>query len=124
MGTHFETWNYGVLGPVTLNGLNEGKRDLSLQKWSYKVHLILICVFSSFYTSICREVTWCFPIQVGVIGEALQLHSPTGSSSVEWGSSTSKIQPFTWYKVREAYLMSFMKVHALLIIVILPNCFV
>ncbi|KAJ8643446.1 hypothetical protein MRB53_005194 [Persea americana] len=71
VGTHFETWNYGVLGPVTLNGLNEGKRDLSLQKWSYKV---------------------------GVIGEALQLHSPTGSSSVEWGSSTSKIQPFTWYK--------------------------
>jgi len=34
---HFETWNAGVLGPVTLKGLNEGTRDLSRQKWSYKV---------------------------------------------------------------------------------------
>ncbi|XWS26700.1 hypothetical protein CRYUN_Cryun26dG0052800 [Craigia yunnanensis] len=37
VGTHFETWNAGVLGPVTLKGLNEGTRDLSNQKWSYKV---------------------------------------------------------------------------------------
>ncbi|KAA3477195.1 beta-galactosidase-like [Gossypium australe] len=38
VGTHFETWNVGVLGPVTLKGLNEGTRDLSKQKWSYKLH--------------------------------------------------------------------------------------
>lgn len=37
VGVHFETWNAGVLGPVTLKGLNEGTRDLSKQKWSYKV---------------------------------------------------------------------------------------
>lgn len=37
VGLHFETWNAGVLGPVTLKGLNEGTRDLSRQKWSYKV---------------------------------------------------------------------------------------
>ncbi|KAJ0087397.1 hypothetical protein Patl1_07695 [Pistacia atlantica] len=37
VGTHFEQWNAGVLGPVTLKGLNEGTRDLSKQKWSYKV---------------------------------------------------------------------------------------
>lgn len=37
VGVHFETWNAGVLGPVTLKGLNEGSRDLSKQKWSYKV---------------------------------------------------------------------------------------
>jgi hypothetical protein len=30
-------WNVGVLGPVTLSGLNEGKRDLSHQKWTYQV---------------------------------------------------------------------------------------
>ncbi|RZS09643.1 hypothetical protein BHM03_00040756, partial [Ensete ventricosum] len=36
VGNHFETWNAGVLGPVTLEGLNEGKRDLSSQKWIYQ----------------------------------------------------------------------------------------
>ncbi|KAK1584370.1 hypothetical protein Q3G72_032362 [Acer saccharum] len=39
VGPHFETWNAGILGPVTLHGLNEGRRDLSWQKWSYKVCL-------------------------------------------------------------------------------------
>jgi len=37
VGPHFETWNAGVLGPISLSGLNEGRRDLSWQKWSYKV---------------------------------------------------------------------------------------
>ncbi|XP_075097590.1 beta-galactosidase isoform X2 [Nicotiana tabacum] len=37
VGVHFDTWNAGVLGPVTLSGLNEGKRDLAKQRWSYKV---------------------------------------------------------------------------------------
>lgn len=41
MGTHFEKWNAGVLGPVTLKGLNEGTRDISKQKWTYKVCLSL-----------------------------------------------------------------------------------
>ncbi|RWR77613.1 beta-galactosidase isoform X2 [Cinnamomum micranthum f. kanehirae] len=71
VGPHFETWNTGVLGPVTLNGLDEGKRDLSWQKWSYKI---------------------------GLKGEALQLHSLSGSSSVEWGSLIDQKQPLTWYK--------------------------
>jgi hypothetical protein len=39
VGPHFETWNAGVLGPISLSGLNEGRRDLSWQKWSYKVFL-------------------------------------------------------------------------------------
>ncbi|XP_022749933.1 beta-galactosidase-like isoform X1 [Durio zibethinus] len=73
VGTHFETWNTGVLGPVTLKGLDEGTRDLSDQKWSYKI---------------------------GLKGEALNLHTVTGSSSVEWveGSLLVKEQPMTWYK--------------------------
>ncbi|KAL5976639.1 hypothetical protein ACLOJK_020972 [Asimina triloba] len=71
VGPHFETWNTGVLGPVTLSGLNEGKRDLSWQKWTYKI---------------------------GLKGESLQIHSLSGSSSVEWGSQTSGRQPLTWYK--------------------------
>ncbi|KAF6174881.1 hypothetical protein GIB67_026369 [Kingdonia uniflora] len=72
VGPHFETWNTGVLGPVMLNGLNEGKRDLTWQKWSY---------------------------QIGLKGEALSLHSLSGSSSVEWMSEYQN-QPLTWYKVR------------------------
>ncbi|CAA3010880.1 beta-galactosidase-like [Olea europaea subsp. europaea] len=73
VGPHFETWNAGVLGPVSLSGLNKGKWDLTWQKWSYKV---------------------------GLKGEALSLHSLSGSTSVEWveGSSISQRQPLTWYK--------------------------
>lgn len=37
VGNHFETWNVGVLGPVTLEGLNEGRIDLTSQKWTYQV---------------------------------------------------------------------------------------
>ncbi|XP_022147716.1 beta-galactosidase-like [Momordica charantia] len=72
-GPHYETWNTGILGPVTLKGLNEGTRDMSGYKWSYKV---------------------------GLKGEALNLHTVSGSSSVEWvkGSLVAQKQPLTWYK--------------------------
>ncbi|KAM0932719.1 putative beta-galactosidase [Dioscorea sansibarensis] len=70
VGEHFETWNAGVLGPVTLNGLNEGRRDLTWQEWTYKV---------------------------GLYGEALGLHSLSGSSSVEWGEAFQN-QPLSWHK--------------------------
>ncbi|VAI57128.1 unnamed protein product [Triticum turgidum subsp. durum] len=69
-GNHFERWNVGVLGPVTVSGLNSGKRDLSHQKWTY---------------------------QVGLKGESLGLHTVTGSSSVEWGGPGNR-QPLTWHK--------------------------
>ncbi|CAM0910213.1 unnamed protein product [Alopecurus aequalis] len=70
VGTHYENWNVGVLGPVTLSGLNQGKRDLSNQKWTY---------------------------QIGLKGESLGVNSIAGSSSVEW-SSASGAQPLTWHK--------------------------
>ncbi|KAG2606757.1 hypothetical protein PVAP13_4NG215610 [Panicum virgatum] len=69
-GTHYETWNVGVLGPVTLSGLNEGKRDLSSQKWTY---------------------------QIGLHGESLGVYSAAGSSSVQWGGAAGN-QPLTWHK--------------------------
>lgn len=73
IGPHFETWNAGVLGPVSLHGLNEGYRDLSWQNWTYKI---------------------------GLKGEELGLHSLSRSSSVEWveGSLIAQKQPLTWYK--------------------------
>ncbi|XP_047317003.1 beta-galactosidase-like [Impatiens glandulifera] len=73
IGPHFETWNAGVLGPASLHGLNEGRRDLSWQNWSYKI---------------------------GLKGEDLSLHSLSGSSSVEWvmGSMVAQRQSLTWYK--------------------------
>ncbi|KAG8376142.1 hypothetical protein BUALT_Bualt09G0032500 [Buddleja alternifolia] len=72
-GVHYERWNAGVLGTVTLKGLNEGARDLTKHKWSYKA---------------------------GLRGERLSLHSVSGSSSVEWveGSLLAQKQPLTWYK--------------------------
>ncbi|CAN1258350.1 unnamed protein product [Linum perenne] len=73
VGLHFENYNVGVLGPVTLTGLNQGTVDMTKWKWSYKV---------------------------GVQGEKLQLNTVAGSSSVEWiqGSLLAKKQPLTWYK--------------------------
>ncbi|XP_078438896.1 beta-galactosidase 2-like isoform X2 [Wolffia australiana] len=70
VGEQFETWNAGVLGPVVLNGLNEGQRDLTWHNWTYTV---------------------------GLKGETLDLHSLSGSSSVEWADLFPN-QPLTWYK--------------------------
>ncbi|XP_021667108.2 beta-galactosidase 5 isoform X2 [Hevea brasiliensis] len=74
VGLHYETWKTGILGPVTLNGLNQGNKDLTWYKWSY---------------------------QVGLRGEALNLVSPNGASSVEWiqGSlARNQGQLLKWHK--------------------------
>ncbi|KAL9242016.1 hypothetical protein vseg_016063 [Gypsophila vaccaria] len=70
VGWHFERYNQGVLGPVNLQGLNEGTRDLTWQHWSYKI---------------------------GTKGENLQFYTPAGSSKVPWGALVEK-QPLIWYK--------------------------
>ncbi|XP_073065657.1 beta-galactosidase 3-like [Primulina eburnea] len=74
VGHRFETWSAGILGPVTIHGLDHGTWDLSRQKWSYKV---------------------------GLKGEAMNLASPTQSSSTDWIQESlvaNKQQPLTWYK--------------------------
>ncbi|KAG5400632.1 hypothetical protein IGI04_015239 [Brassica rapa subsp. trilocularis] len=91
-GVHYETWNTGVLGPATLNGVNSGAWDMSKWKWSYKI---------------------------GTKGEAMSLHTTTGSSSVEWteGSFVAVKQPLTWYKERFprlTYQMLFPNIHVIL----------
>ncbi|CAL5394093.1 unnamed protein product [Camellia sinensis] len=75
------TWNTGVLGPVTLKGLNEGTRDLTKQQWSYKS------------------------------SENLKLQTLDGSSSVEWaeGSLLATKQPLTWYKLMREGVAQYMK---------------
>ncbi|PQM35742.1 beta-galactosidase 3 [Prunus yedoensis var. nudiflora] len=73
-GPHFETRSTGVLGPVVLHGLDQGKRDLSWQKWSYKV---------------------------GLKGEDMNLGALHSISAVDWmkGSLVAQNQqPLTWYK--------------------------
>ncbi|KAK1373471.1 Beta-galactosidase [Heracleum sosnowskyi] len=74
IGGHFETWKTGVSGPVVLHGLDQGKWDLSWQKWTY---------------------------QVGLKGEVMNLNSPNSISSVDWMDSSLialKPQPLTWHK--------------------------
>ncbi|KAA8531932.1 hypothetical protein F0562_006351 [Nyssa sinensis] len=74
IGGHFETWNTGVLGPVALHGLDQGNWELSGAKWTY---------------------------QVGLKGEAMNLVSLNGFSSVEWMQGSliaQKQQPLTWHK--------------------------
>ncbi|GJQ99111.1 retrotransposon protein, putative, ty1-copia subclass [Tanacetum coccineum] len=39
IGGNYESWETGVLGPVVLYGLDQGKRDLTHAKWSYQVGL-------------------------------------------------------------------------------------
>ncbi|RWW59558.1 hypothetical protein BHE74_00033566 [Ensete ventricosum] len=75
IGNRFWTWNAGVLGPVTLEGLNEGKRDLSAQKWIY---------------------------QIGLRGESLSINTLSGSSSVEWEGASTK-QPLTIFIIFQAF---------------------
>ncbi|XP_022769082.1 beta-galactosidase 5-like [Durio zibethinus] len=73
VGLHYETWKTGILG-VLLHGLDQGQKDLTWQKWSY---------------------------QVGLKGEAMNLVSPNGASSVEWIRGSLAIrtrQSMTWYK--------------------------
>ena len=74
VGGHFETWNTGILGPVALHGLDQGKLDLTWQRWTY---------------------------QIGLKGEAMKLASSEGISSVDWMQSAivvQKKQPLTWHK--------------------------
>ncbi|CAK8569663.1 unnamed protein product [Lathyrus sativus] len=73
-GIHFESWKTGITGPVLLKGLDHGQKDLTWQKWSY---------------------------QVGLKGEAMNLVSPNGVSSVDWVSESlaSQNQPqLKWHK--------------------------
>ncbi|EEF48063.1 beta-galactosidase [Ricinus communis] len=71
VGVHYDTWNVGVLGPVTLQGLNQGTLDMTKWKWSYKI---------------------------GLKGEDLKLFS--GGANVGWaqGAQLAKKTPLTWYK--------------------------
>lgn len=76
-----------------LKGLNEGRRDLTWQKWSYQVrshHSFINKLQFSYVDGI---------LQIGLRGETLNLHSLSGSSSVEW-QEASRNQPLTWYKVK------------------------
>ncbi|KAH1244297.1 Beta-galactosidase 3 [Glycine max] len=57
VGRHYETWEAGITGPVLIHGLDQGQKDLTWNKWSYKV---------------------------GLRGEAMNLVSPNGVSSVDW----------------------------------------
>ncbi|KAL5570284.1 hypothetical protein UlMin_026859, partial [Ulmus minor] len=74
IGLHYEIWQTGIRGPVWLSGLDQGKYDLTRQKWSY---------------------------QVGLKGEAMNLASSHGTSSVDWlwGSLAVRTQlPLRWHK--------------------------
>ncbi|KAL5570602.1 hypothetical protein UlMin_027177, partial [Ulmus minor] len=73
-GLHYETWQTGIRGTVWLSGLDQGKYDLTRQKWSY---------------------------QVGLKGESMNLASSHGTSSVDWlrGSLAVRTQlPLRWHK--------------------------
>ncbi|KAG6431219.1 hypothetical protein SASPL_109296 [Salvia splendens] len=72
-GLHFEDWTVGV-ERVELNGLDQGRKDLTRQAWSYKV---------------------------GLTGEKMNLVSPSQTSSVEWTAMAAiaqNHQPLRWYK--------------------------
>lgn len=53
VGGHFEQWNTGILGPVALHGLDQGKWDLSWQKWTYQV--VYLTLKTTFYISHSRK---------------------------------------------------------------------
>ncbi|ESW08032.1 hypothetical protein PHAVU_009G012700 [Phaseolus vulgaris] len=74
VGRHYETWETGITGPVMLHGLDQGQKDLTWNKWSYKV---------------------------GLRGEDMNLVSPNGVSSVDWvqeSQGTQSRSQLKWYK--------------------------
>ncbi|XP_057427809.1 beta-galactosidase 5-like [Lotus japonicus] len=74
VGYHFEAWKTGITGPVLLQGLDHGQKDLTWQKWSY---------------------------QVGLKGEAMNLVSPNGVSSVDWvreSLASQSLQQLKWHR--------------------------
>lgn len=98
-GPHFETWSTGVLGPVVLHGLDEGKMDLSWQKWSYQVNEF---VYDALFIRRRFLLNKLVIFQVGLKGEAMNLVSPNVISNIDWMKGSlfaQKQQPLTWYKV-------------------------
>ncbi|KAJ1401317.1 Glycoside hydrolase, family 35 [Sesbania bispinosa] len=76
VGRHYETWSTGITGPVLLQGLDHGEKDLTWNKWSYKV---------------------------GLKGEAMNLVSPNGVSSVDWVQESLATQRQSQLKWHKAY---------------------
>ncbi|XP_050232309.1 beta-galactosidase 3-like isoform X2 [Mercurialis annua] len=73
-GPRFETSNIGIQGPVVIHGLDQGEKDLTSHKWSYKV---------------------------GLKGEDMNLGSPNSFPSLEWMQKSSLVaesQPLTWHR--------------------------
>lgn len=103
VGGHFETWNTGIVGPVALHGLDQGKWDLSWQKWTYQVAdsalflSLIYCPLNKIFPDYCYVFK-----QVGLKGEAMNLVSPNSVSSVGWMEASlvaKRQQPLTWHKV-------------------------
>ncbi|XP_057434997.1 beta-galactosidase 3-like [Lotus japonicus] len=76
VGRHYETWKTGISGPVLLQGLDHGQKDLTSNRWSY---------------------------QVGLKGEAMNLVSPNGASSVDWIQESLATQSRSQLKWHKAY---------------------
>ncbi|XP_028765341.1 beta-galactosidase 5 [Neltuma alba] len=76
VGLHFETWKTGINGPVLIQGLDKGTKDLTWQQWSY---------------------------QIGLKGEAMNLVSPNGVSSVDWVQESLAAQSQQQLKWHKAY---------------------
>jgi hypothetical protein len=64
----------------------------------YILLLYIVIDISLIFVGLVNLNSFVF-VQVGLKGEALSLHSLSGSSSIEWGEPMQK-QPLTWYKVR------------------------
>ncbi|XVF73826.1 hypothetical protein PTKIN_Ptkin13bG0012900 [Pterospermum kingtungense] len=82
VGLHYETWETGILS-VLLHGLDQGKKDLTWQKWLYQL---------AHRTTVKQFV---------LKGETMNLVSLDGASSVEWIRSslaTRSRKSMTWYK--------------------------
>ena len=61
----------------------------------------LVCLLGLYHSSVILIMM----VQIGLHGEALSLHSLSGSSNVEWGEASQK-QPLTWYKVNKQFKLN------------------
>lgn len=98
---------------ITIQGLNTGTLDITLNYWTHEVHYVHI--HTNFTINIEKQEEWkiilSVHLQVGVNGEKKRLYTEEGSNSEKWlevssgGNGAGLNTPVTWYKVKAKTLV-------------------
>lgn len=89
---------------VSVQGLNTGTLDLSINGWGHQVNITELIMESALMEERRRRsrfnkyLFWKI-LQVGLMGEKLHVFTQGGSHRVQWTKAKGAGPPLTWYKV-------------------------